>query len=309
MSTLNFAWILATVLVVMCVLLWKARHELWAKYDAQGKSYEALEKKYNILKKNLREAEEARDSHMQNSLILLASLEARSAGARAVEDTSHDLVNQVDRLQQRIAELEAESREDPLTGLLNRRGLAERLPIVLGLLARGVPTRNRAIADRRRAPKVSAIMFDIDHFKGINDRYGHTVGDQVLEEVARRIREAGKGVRSQDIMARLGGEEFWVILPGIDLENARIVAEGIRKAVSYYDFMVQIGDTLEAIKVTISAGVASVEVVPMMEHGTVYERLYNESDAALYHAKRPDDPRMGNHPGRDRVVCYQSPTQ
>jgi diguanylate cyclase (GGDEF)-like protein len=113
-------------------------------------------------------------------------------------------------------ELEDLSQRDPLTGVLNRRGLTSSLEMEV---------------DRRRrsGSEMQALFLDLDDFKKINDVYGHSVGDQVLMSVSRLIREK---VRASDHVARIGGDEFLIILPSTNREEARPVAEKIHKAVS-----------------------------------------------------------------------------
>lgn len=113
-------------------------------------------------------------------------------------------------------ELEELSRRDPLTGVLNRRGLKSSLEVEV---------------DRRRksGTEMQALFLDLDDFKKINDVYGHSIGDEVLKSVSRLIRET---VRASDHVARIGGDEFLVILPNTNREEARPVADKIHKAVS-----------------------------------------------------------------------------
>lgn len=113
-------------------------------------------------------------------------------------------------------ELEELSRRDPLTGVLNRRGLTSSLEVEV---------------DRRRrsGTEMQALFLDLDDFKKINDVYGHSIGDEVLMSVSRILRET---VRASDHVARIGGDEFLIILPNTNREEARPVAEKIHKAVS-----------------------------------------------------------------------------
>ena len=122
---------------------------------------------------------------------------------------------------------------------------------------------------------------DLDHFKSVNDTYGHPVGDIVLVTVAKIIKTR---LRDTDHVARFGGEEFTILLPGTTLEGARQVAEKIRLVISKCDF----SETAESLAVTASFGVA-----PLFVDGeTSPDRAYNEGDQALYRAK---------HAGRNRV--------
>lgn len=125
------------------------------------------------------------------------------------------LVNDlVDRVQAE-AVLKHEALHDSLTGLYNRRALDKAL------------ARETQRAERRNAP-LALVMFDIDQFKSCNDEYGHAVGDNILKQLAQ---VASVEVRDADVLARWGGEEFMVVLPGIELDGARALAERIRRAV------------------------------------------------------------------------------
>jgi two-component system, cell cycle response regulator len=138
-------------------------------------------------------------------------------------------------------------------------------------------------AIRYRRP-LGLLIVDLDHFKRINDRHGHPVGDQVLAEIARRIRTS---TRLPDIVARYGGEEFVLLLPGTDDAGAVVTAERIRRRVSRLPIVAGGQDALR-ISVTCSVGVAAYPV-----HGESVDELLRRADAALYTAKSQ---------GRDRVV-------
>jgi diguanylate cyclase (GGDEF)-like protein len=147
---------------------------------------------------------------------------------------------------------------DPLTGLLNRRGFFEAAAMVMG--------RNR----KSMAP-VSVLAFDLDHFKSVNDRYGHAVGDAVLQMFARVVRET---MRTEDVIGRLGGEEFVAVLPGT-LKDACAAAERVRSALAAAS-IVRNG---ERIAVTVSIGVACGS--PQ----SAIDTLITRADVALYGAK------------------------
>ncbi len=125
-------------------------------------------------------------------------------------------------------------------------------------------------------------MFDIDHFKKVNDTYGHLAGDRVLVAVAAAARRA---LREGDVLVRYGGEEFVAVLPGASLDDAAQIAERIRHACA--DLEIQ--DAGAAIRVTLSAGVTSWPMIPAKEELEVVRR----ADEALYAAKNA---------GRNRVV-------
>lgn len=150
---------------------------------------------------------------------------------------------------------------DELTGAFNRRYFEAKIEDEL------------ALAKRFRT-KMSIIMFDIDHFKKINDTYGHQAGDTVLHEIGAII----KGLMSSvDTFCRYGGEEFAVIMPETAVEEAIDTAEKLRKAVEEHAFYG--GETL--ITVTISLGISEYPT-----HGIMKEALIQKADGALYHAKQ-----------------------
>jgi two-component system, cell cycle response regulator len=176
-----------------------------------------------------------------------------------------------DELRQRNDELDRVSRTDALTGLYNRRHIDEQL------------RRCHTEAGRRHEP-VCVVMFDIDHFKAVNDTYGHPVGDLVLQDFAHYLVNE---LRAADIAGRWGGEEFLVILPRTTLEDARAVAERVRVAVA--SGATDAGP--DVIRVTASAGCA----LGPRESATALTAL---ADRCLYRAKDA---------GRNRVVTAGSP--
>lgn len=151
---------------------------------------------------------------------------------------------------------------DQLTGLHNRRYMVNQL--------------NRLLqrSDMGEAP-ISVMVADIDHFKRVNDTYGHEAGDRVLQEIARRLRA---NVRPSDIVCRHGGEEFIIIMPETEANVAGIAAERIRKAVASAPF--EIEGVPVSLDVTLSGGVASY-----MGSGESVDDLLKRSDDALYRAK------------------------
>jgi diguanylate cyclase (GGDEF)-like protein len=156
---------------------------------------------------------------------------------------------------------------DPLTGVLNRRRLMEIATQVLDIA-------------RRERRSVAVIVVDLDHFKQVNDRLGHAAGDDVLASFARVLREQ---TRREDVIGRIGGEEFAIVLPRASLQTARDVAERIRMGLHNTDVSVD-GNV---IPVTVSLGVAALR--PGDESP---DDLLKRADQALYAAKRR---------GRDRV--------
>jgi diguanylate cyclase (GGDEF)-like protein len=158
---------------------------------------------------------------------------------------------------------------DGLTKIFNKKYFLDRLESEF------------AYAIRHRSP-LSLVMFDIDHFKKINDSYGHLAGDYALSTLAKVV---GDTIRQEDVFARYGGEEFAVICRGIDLGGAVAFGERIRRCVDAQAFNYNGID----IKVTVSVGVAAVPEVGMKEP----MELVGSADDALYQAKRQ---------GRNRVI-------
>ena len=168
---------------------------------------------------------------------------------------------------------------DSLTGLFNRRYLSAHLP---RLLDRGGGNQK----------PVAALLFDIDHFKVVNDTYGHSVGDEVLKEVSVR---ASRNLRNFDLVARLGGEEFVVVMPDTDMASALVVAERLRCRIAEEPF--KVSAPVGEITVTISIGVAVADGSPQPDgKPETGDSLLRRADIALYQAKRA---------GRNRVVADQ----
>ncbi len=147
---------------------------------------------------------------------------------------------------------------DPLTGLLNRRGFFEAAGMLMG-------------RNRKSIVPISVLAFDLDHFKAVNDRHGHAVGDSVLQLFARVVRET---MRADDVIGRLGGEEFVAVLPGA-LKDAAAAGERVRAALAAAS-IVRNG---QRIAVTVSIGVAAGSP------STAVDLLITRADEALYRAK------------------------
>ena len=178
-------------------------------------------------------------------------------------------------LQAAKATAEEAATHDPLTGLWNHNRIIE---ILMEELAR---------SDRQGTP-VSLAMVDLDHFKQVNDTYGHVVGDEVLREVADRLQLA---VRSYDSVGRFGGEEFMVVLPGAEGQDAEQAAERIREEISRETLLTTAG----ALRITASVGLVT-RVGEVVNDATA---LLVAADAALYDAKGS---------GRDRVTIASALT-
>ena len=159
---------------------------------------------------------------------------------------------------------------DELTGLYNRRYVVAHLE---ELIAR---------VNAEGMTDISLMMFDVDHFKQVNDRFGHPGGDDALRQLADRTL---RGVRSIDLVARLGGEEFVVVMPETDLRAAAMVAERLRASIEAEPFFIHA--TSERTPITVSIGVAVAQA------GDTVDTLLQRADDALYQAKNS---------GRNRVI-------
>ena len=171
----------------------------------------------------------------------------------------------------KIILLQHESITDALTGTKNRRYFDQRLC-------------EEVAHSLRYKLSLSLLLLDVDHFKKINDTYGHTIGDEVLVNISKLVMEM---VRDSDVVARYGGEEIVIIAPSTDRDEAELLAERLRAAIEKTT-MATIDATQEVIQVTVSIGVCSLGLIVQDK-----EALIEEADRALYLAKNQ---------GRNRVV-------
>jgi diguanylate cyclase (GGDEF)-like protein len=192
--------------------------------------------------------------------IVTMSVVTGAAGALYV------LRRHVERL---VGALHAAAHTDPLTGMLNRRGFEERFAVEIERSA-------------RTAEPFALLLGDLDHFKGLNDRFGHIAGDEALAAIGEALRDACRAI---DTAARIGGEEFVLLMPATGVEDGFEAAERLRTSVC--DLNGPDGSPL-----TISFGVVEHPV-----HGQVWPELMRAADSALYAAKSG---------GRNRSVAYGS---
>lgn len=183
-----------------------------------------------------------------------------------LNSTVSKLKNSTEEIQIKNRELEFLATHDPLTLLLNRRALNREFNTLF----------NKA---QQEGLEISCIMSDIDHFKSVNDRYGHSVGDNVIKAVSTILQQK---TRDTDLVGRYGGEEFCIVLPDLDISVAAEIADRMRMAVK--------NDISTGVQVTCSFGVSSIKFMA----GSPTE-LINQADKALYISKES---------GRNRVVCW-----
>jgi diguanylate cyclase len=196
-------------------------------------------------------------------------LRSAVAERQAEEQTqAKALRNEIEQLRRNVARAQTEARTDPLTGAANRAAFDEELVRRCELAAAGNET-------------FALVLADIDHFKHINDTYGHPVGDRVLTALVEFLRAR---IRRSDTIARYGGEEFAVILPGATLRPALRKARRLNEELSHCAWQV---DPTSKLRFTTSMGVAS------WQDGDDAAGMIERADRALYRAK---------HEGRNRVV-------
>lgn len=234
-----------------------------------GDEIEELVEAFNTMSRQLTasriEAEEAQR----------ALRHARDLLEQRVAERTRDLMQVNERLLHEVAEraraeeqLAHAARADPLTGLMNRRAMLEQLEY-------------QAARFQRNGTPFTLILADLDHFKSINDTYGHDAGDQALIEIADQLRQ---GLRAQDLAARWGGEEFLILLPDTNLEGGLVVAEELRECIAARALRLGEG----TLTLTLSQGVASYSADRPLN---AFIKL---ADTALYQAKVQ---------GRNRVVA------
>ena len=182
-----------------------------------------------------------------------------------------ELENANKELQRFYRVKDMESKTDFLTGLYNRRYIDEKIEEI-SLQCQGLKN------------NISVLMLDIDHFKDINDTYGHGVGDMILKEISKIMKN---NTRSDDILIRFGGEEFVCLLPNTDMNTAKKIAERLRSQVENNNFRIWNFD----ISVTVSIGVSQIDKIGK---DSDISNVIIEADKALYEAKRC---------GRNRVAC------
>ncbi len=177
------------------------------------------------------------------------------------------------QLHQELEKSQQEAQTDALTTLINRRGLEKRLEL-------------ERIRARQNGSSFSIILIDIDHFKRVNDTFGHLVGDSILRSIAKLLKSH---LRKNDLAARYGGEEFLILLPETEIKGAEAVGQKFRKALSTKEWKLKkTGESMG--RITVSMGIA------LYKFNEPEESLIKRVDDALYLAKNN---------GRDRIVTQE----
>jgi diguanylate cyclase (GGDEF)-like protein len=207
------------------------------------------------------------NARVKTHLELKRSREQLQSYGRQLEEANRQLEDRNDRLNEAIEQLHMAAMTDPLTGLRNRRYMTMKI-------------QEEMVRFKRTRRLFSLVIADIDHFKDVNDQYGHECGDEVLRRVADVLR---LGVREQDAVARWGGEEFLMLLPETESSGAALVAEKLRRAIEE-----TAGQCLgQTIAVTMTFGATAYDESANMD------TTIREADNALY---------LGKQRGRNRVV-------
>jgi len=220
-----------------------------------GEEGSELNQARDILSEPLSDNPKDAFEQLRKACDFLTSAEGKlDSAVQTVSAQMRNNMQEVDQLRSRLSESEKEARSDPLTGLANRRELT---------------TYFEQLGDEC----ATLLMLDLDYFKKVNDTYGHDVGDEVLGEIGVRL---GQSIREGDMVARIGGEEFVMILKGVGGKAAAHIAEQIRLAASTHPITTSVGD----LPVTASSGVAT------RNEAEGIESWMKRADQALYAAKQ-----------------------
>jgi len=237
-----------------------------------GKELAELTQAFNAMSVSLRRERDTLEERVRERTIQLEQdIAERMKVENSLKIVNEQLKVQVVEIEKLESDLREQALHDPLTGLYNRRYLSDAIE------------REIAIAEREQK-SLSVIVMDLDHFKDVNDTYGHQVGDQYLIAFAAQLRNR---IRKSDVACRYGGEEFLLVLPGTSLEDAVKRAEEIRQA---YANTTLPGRGISK-NVTISMGIATYPL-----HGEKSEQIIIKADKALY---------MSKENGRNRVTVWE----
>ncbi|GAA3276817.1 GGDEF domain-containing protein [Dactylosporangium vinaceum] len=248
-----------------------AHEQLCEAYEQTGDHRLALHhyRRYHLLERQARSDVAAVRARLMTHHFELDNARLEAENARLETELhrvrSRELEEDKQALQRQARQLDRYAHEDHLTGLPNRRWIELRLPELI------------AMADGDRdEPDLWLAIIDVDRFKGVNDRYGHPLGDEVLRRMAGLLRDGLPGELPGAMVARLGGEEFLLALAGVDARQAAEVCEALRARVAAFDW----GRLAAGLHVTASFGLAGHRRDD--DHGA----LLGRADAQLYRAKR-----------------------
>lgn len=203
--------------------------------------------------------------------------ESMRSSVELLQEKLHESKSEVERLQQELLNARSEALIDPLTGVFNRRGFEAQI-------------RNLSTNPEMAGKNACFLMLDIDFFKKINDTYGHLFGDKVIRAIAEVLKAKVKG---QDTVARMGGEEFAVILPDTPLQGAHVVAEHVRQLIE--KGRIRRLDKDETVGgITVSVGISFCEI------GGDWLAALGRADEALYTSKQG---------GRNRITVHEMPAR
>ena len=264
-------WDMAPQIPLMCGLIVEV---LMVSFILAGSFSSAHSQILKAHQEALQHAEQAKE---RQALAEGAQEDATEELERKVQERTFELEVTLRELEETNHRLEEQSTIDFLTGVKNRKHFDKRY---LAEFRRS----------RREQTPLAVMMLDIDHFKNVNDTYGHLVGDEVIRQVAHQIQAVIK--RPSDILTRYGGEEFAVILPATPIEGAMVVAEEVIQAVRKTAIIT--GD--EPLSVTISAGISGAVAHPSLEP----DQIIATADQALYQAKS-----AGRDQAKYKALSYQ----
>jgi len=229
--------------------------------DAGDNELKALALSLNAILSQMVESRNIKIDLSKRMMMLVERLQ------KAEERLAGPMRRRSDDIERQSGQLAEAATTDPLTGVLNRRGLEIRLNKAVGA----------AIAD---STPITVLMIDVDHFKSVNDDYGHLVGDKVLALLGETL---SKGRRSEDLIGRWGGEEFLAVLPDCSVEDGNHIAESIRGAIEALAIETEKGE----LRITASIGVCGAHIamddVVSMEQCVL--DIVSTADERLYAAK------------------------
>ena len=208
--------------------------------------------------------------------MVMTELEIRLVGLQAVTELC--------AAEGAVQELQRLAHTDPLTGVLNRRGFL-------------ATAERELVRAQRYARPLSVLLLDVDHFKRVNDAFGHAMGDAVLRYVVAQTR---RGLRATDVLGRLGGEEFAILAPETPLDSALMLGQRLRDGLASASMATQ----GTSVRVTASIGVADRAKGP-----ATIDDVLRRADAALYAAKRGGRNRVERHDGPPMTLGVDAPDQ